>query len=173
MKFPRIAALATIAALAAPAAALAQDASLVAGATVFGPQGNEVGTIEKVDNGNVVINTGEHSATLAGNAFAAGDKGPTIALTKVQLNEAIEASMVKQDAALDAALVAGTPLRSSDGMAMGTVKSVSDEGLVTVERAEGPFALDKGMFAMDAEGLTMRMTKADLEAALSGEAPAE
>jgi hypothetical protein len=172
MKFPKFAALTVAAALTIPAAALAQDTGLVAGATVYGPQGNEVGTIEKIDAGNVVINTGEHSAALPGDSFGTSEKGPTLGLTKAQLVAAIEASMNKQDAALDAALVAGAALLSSDGLPMGTIKSVSEEGLVTVDRPEGMFALDKGAFAMDGEGLVMRMTKADLEAALSGNSPA-
>ena len=173
MKFPKIAALAATAALAVSAPALAQDAGLAAGAVVYGPEGNEVGTIEKLEGGNVVLNTGTHTATLASNAFAAGENGPVMALTKAQLNAAIEQSMTKQDAALDAQLVAGTALTSKDGVPMGTVKSVSDAGMVTVTRGDGsPFALDKGMFMVREGGLVLLMTEAELEAALSGEAPA-
>ena len=155
------------AALALPTAALSQADGLVEGATVYGPQGNPVGTIDALDGGNVVVNTGTYSATLAGNAFATGENGPVISMTQAQLNAAIAKTVEKADEKLDAALVAGAPLRSADGAAVGKVESISDEGVVTVHREGGSFALDKAMFAADDQGLLLAMTEAELEAALT------
>ena len=155
------------AALTLPAAALAQADGLVEGATVYGPQGNPVGTIDALDGGNVVVNTGTYTATLAGSAFATSEQGPVISMTKAQLNAAIAKTVEKADERLDAALVAGAPLRGMNGAALGTIASVGEDGLVTVDREEGGFALEKANFSVDDQGLVLNMSEADLEAALA------
>ena len=51
-----------VATIATPA--LAND-QVVAGATVYGPEGNQVGTITQVENGQTLLDTGTHQIPLA------------------------------------------------------------------------------------------------------------
>lgn len=75
---------------AAPAAP--SNVNLTAGAKVYDSAGGEVGTIESVASGAVVVNTGAKKATLAENSFVAGPKGATIGMTKQQLEDAVAAA---------------------------------------------------------------------------------
>ena len=64
MKFAKYAA-AAIAAASLATAAYAQDAATVTvGATVTGPDGAAVGTVESVADGVVTVDTGKHKAPL-------------------------------------------------------------------------------------------------------------
>lgn len=153
-----------------PASPAPGAAALAVGATVYGPQGNVVGQIEKVNGEQVVLNTGTHSATLAASAFGKGEKGPSITMTRQQLETAIDAADTQKQAQLTAALVPGAALRTSDNAAIGTVKSVDANGLVTIERPAGPFSLKRDLFTTDANGLVLRMTGPQLEEALAAAA---
>ena len=73
------------AAVAAPSA----TAAVAAGATVYGSDGAPVGKIASVAGGNAVVDTGSRKATLALNAFGSGPQGPTITVTKSQLEDAV------------------------------------------------------------------------------------
>lgn len=80
----------------APGAAAATTAALSVGATVYGSDGNPVGTIDKIDNGTAVINSGAATAALPLDKFGTSDKGPTIGFTKSQFEAA--ANGAKQQA---------------------------------------------------------------------------
>lgn len=160
---------------AAPAIAqttAAPSVEVTVGATVYGPQGAEVGKIEKVEGGTAVLNTGKHSASLATSAFGKNEKGLLVSMTREQLDGAVEAAAAKAQAALDAALVVGAAVRSSDHQPMGTVKALSADGVVTIDRAGKVFAMRKDAFAADANGLTLRAPAAQIEAALAQQAQA-
>ena len=73
------------AAVAAPSA----TATVAAGATVYGSDGAPVGKIASVAGGNAVVDTGTRKATLALNAFGSSPQGPTITVTKAQLEDAV------------------------------------------------------------------------------------
>lgn len=73
------------AAVAAPSA----TTTVAAGATVYGSDGAPVGKIASVVGGNAVVDTGSRKATLALNAFGSGPQGPTITVTKSQLEDAV------------------------------------------------------------------------------------
>ncbi|MCB2079970.1 MAG: hypothetical protein KDE55_20025, partial [Novosphingobium sp.] len=151
-----------------PAAAHAQAApALAAGATVYGPQGGEVGKIEKVDGDVVVVNTGTHTATLQKSAFGSNDKGIAIGFTQAQLNQAIEAADQAAQAKLTAALVAGAAVRTMDGVPLGVIKSVAEDGTIVVQREAGPFSLKKDQFSTDNEGVIIRLTKQQIDDALA------
>ncbi|WP_295635064.1 hypothetical protein [Novosphingobium sp.] len=66
------------------------SAAVTSGATVYGSDGAPVGTIASVAGGNAVVDTGSRKATLALNAFGSGPQGPTITVTKSQLEDAVE-----------------------------------------------------------------------------------
>ena len=95
MKFAKLAILATALA-ATPIAAHAQDV----GATVYGNDGNPIGTIESNDGANAVINTGKYSAALPVSAFGASDKGPTLNITKAAIEEQLAAAQAAQEQAM-------------------------------------------------------------------------
>jgi hypothetical protein len=61
-----------------------------AGDTVYDPAGEVVGTVESVAGDNFVISTGANKASLPLSALAGGEKGPTIGMSKSQLDEAIQ-----------------------------------------------------------------------------------
>ena len=125
MKFSNLVAISVLAAASVPAVALAQDAAatqpsapaaaapaagaatLAAGQAIYGPQGEEVAKVVSVDGANVVITTGTNQATLPASALGTGEKGPTIAYNKEQLNAAIDAANKQANAG--AAGAAGAP----------------------------------------------------------------
>lgn len=157
-----------------PTAAIAQDApattaasqTLTVGATIYGPQGGEVGKIESIVGDNVVINTGTSKATLPKSVFGSSDKGPTVTATKAQIDEMVAAASAKASAALDAALVPGVEVRGKSGALVGTVKEVSGD-MVVVDRGGGSVRLSKKAFVPASAGVTISMTSAELDAAAS------
>ncbi|GGC23301.1 hypothetical protein GCM10011371_08770 [Novosphingobium marinum] len=169
---------ALMAASLSPATVMAQDlapevaAALTVGATVFGPNGNEVGTVENIADGNVVIFTGNNRATLPANSLGKNDKGLLLAVTKEQLDAFVTQAAAQADAAMAQALVPDAEVYSSDGVMVGTVGEI-DGNNVTVEREAGPVALTKDMLTADADGLKLYMSEAEFNAAAaaaSGEA---
>ncbi|GGD97745.1 hypothetical protein GCM10011515_16880 [Tsuneonella deserti] len=157
MKFHRFAA---TAALAAASLATAAAAQVAVGSTVYGPQGGEVGTIVSVENGTATVDTGANKAALPESAFGKGDKGPTITVTKAQLDEMVAGQLAQAKAAVDAALVAGAAVVSAKGAALGTIKSVDGDAVV-LESAAGPVALKREHFALDAQGALMALFTAE------------
>lgn len=155
--------------LASPLAA--QDNGLVAGATVLGPQGNPVGTVDKVENGTVSLNTGKHVAALPTTAFGTSEAGPTITVTKDQLNAMIDGQMAEVNAKRDAALVAGATVVTRGGVTLGVVESVEGDNVV-VAREDGPFALVRDNFTMQGDALAVIFTEAQIEEALAAQASA-
>ena len=165
MKFSTFAAAAALSLAALSAPALAQDAGLTVGAKIYGPDGGEVGTIEKVEGDNVTVNTGNLTAALPSSTFGTGDKGPTIGWNKADLEAAISAANAQADAELDAAIVAGADVYSADAVLLGKIKEVPADGTVIVELTSGPVALPRDQMALAAEKLTFRATAADVQAA--------
>lgn len=164
-------------AAAAPAAAAATPTPTV-GAKVFGPDGTEVGTVEAVQGDIVTVSTGTARAGLPTTAFAQRDKGLTIGMNKAQLETAVNGAKAENGAAKDAALVVDAPVKSSDGIVLGTVSKVVGED-VTVELSDGSAAaLKKSYFGLDASGgLALGLTAADfaksIQAAGSAQASAD
>ncbi|HET9628306.1 MAG TPA: hypothetical protein VFP14_02375 [Novosphingobium sp.] len=134
---------------------------------VYGPQGSEVGKVEKVEGGNAVINTGKNSAAIPVSALGHNEKGLLVSMTREQLDAAVEAATAKAQGNLAQALVAGAAVRSADGQAIGKIAGVSPQGIVTVQRDNDSFALQKDMFTTDAQGVTLRLTAAQLNAAVA------
>lgn len=148
-----------------PAAAQAPD--LKVGATVYGPKGGEVGTIEKVVGNVVVVFTGKNRASLGKNAFGKGPKGPVIGMTKAQLDTAIEQAAAKAKAAKTAALAPGADIRSKDGIVVGKVKSVQGDNVVIDITNGGAITLKKNHLTTDANGLKLFMTAAQFQSAVN------
>jgi len=153
--------------------AQAGDSGVTVGATVYGPQGNPVGTVDKVEGTNVVVNTGALNATLPASVFGKSEKGPTIGWNKADLEAAIRAEEQKAVASLDSKLVAGAQLYTVDNVAVGTITEVKPDGMVVVEHTTaGPIQLPKEQMTVTGENLTFLATSADLNAAVSAQAGA-
>jgi hypothetical protein len=170
MKLMKTVAAATILLATTSGAAWAQSiaqAGVTVGATVFGPQGNEVGKVERIDGEVVTVNTGKNAAALGGNSFVKGPNGPVIGFTKAQLDDAVEAAAKQAQAKLEAALVAGAALRTSDGIDAGVIKSLNDDGSVVIEQPTRSFALQRDLFTTDDKGLVLRITALQLNNALA------
>lgn len=161
-------------------AALAQDAAapaataveVTAGTTVYGPEGNEVGTVEGVTDGVATLNTGKHTIGLPLDRFGENAEGQTtLAVTRDQLNTMVDEQLAKAAAQLDAVLVAGTPVVDVNGTALGSVGAVEGEE-VTVETEWGAFALKKANF-LPGEGHVTAQVQADqVKSALGANAEA-
>lgn len=155
MKFAKLAILASALA-ATPIAAGA--ATVEAGATVYGPQGNPVGTIESVSNGQAVLDTGKHKVPLGTEAFGEAANGLTITVTKAQLDKLMDDQIAAAEARRDAALTEGAAVITADAQAAGTVKTIdSSIDAVIVERDAGVVTLKREHFAVDTNGTLMAL----------------
>ncbi|MBO9518690.1 MAG: hypothetical protein J7493_11540 [Porphyrobacter sp.] len=165
MKFSPLAAAAAVAlaGLSVPA-----FAAPTVGATVYGPDGSEVGKIEQVAGGNVVIDTGSIKAAIPADTLSDGEKGPTIGWNKAELEAAAGAATAEAGAALDTKLVAGTEVYSSDGIVLGKVNKVEGD-LVVIDLKDGATSLPKKQMALQADKVTFLATAADVEAALAAQ----
>lgn len=142
-------------------------AELSVGATVYDPQGGEVGTIEEIAGGNVVVFTGTHRATLPENAFAAGPNGPAIAMTKAELDAAVAKVEASTNAQMTAALVPGAQVRSSEGTVVGTVQKVEGNDIVVDLPDGAAITLTKEHLTADQNGLKLFMTAEQFQSAVN------
>ena len=155
---------------AAPAAAPATaSANPTAGAKVYDTDGNEVGTIEAVQGDVVTVNTGTARAGLPKSAFATREKGLTIGMTKTQLEAAVQGAQAKSGEALAAALVPDAPVKSSDGVVIGTVSKVEGDNVTIALQGGTPVALQKAAIDLAADGgLAIGVTAAQFTASVQG-----
>ncbi len=166
MKLSTLAAAAALAIAGVSTPALAQDAAVAVGATVYGPDGAEVGTVERVQGENVIVNTGNLTAALPASVFGEGDNGPTIGWNKAQLEAAVNEANQEAEAQLQTAFVPEADLYSSDGQLLGKIKSVDGDTFV-VSLASGDFTLPKEQVTMQNNQLTFLARAADVAAAVA------
>ncbi len=159
----------------APGRTTIQTPKPVAGATIYDPQGAAVGTIVSVTAEAVIVNTGTNQVALPPAAIGHNEKGLLVSVTKADLDAAAAKQHAAQQAKLQAMLVAGTAVSSSDGQAVGTIKA-ADPQYVTVTTAQGvDVKLPANAFTMSQTGgVQIAMTAANFNAAVagSGAAPA-
>lgn len=154
--------------------ALAQNGVAV-GATVYGPQGNPVGQIVTVDGGQAIVDTGKHKVPLQLDAYGPGDKGPTITVTKVQLDEMMDQQLAAATAKRDAALIPGAAVKTADGSELGVIAKVDGDNIVINrdgDETNKVTLLREHFDALDT-GLTARLTLAQIEAAVGAQGNAE
>lgn len=148
MQFTKMALIATLLA-ATPAMASAQDL----GATVYGNDGNAIGTVENVADGIVLIDTGKHKAPIPAELIGTGETGPSINATKDQIDAMMDAQIAEATAKRDASLVAGAAVLSANGNPAGTLTEVDlAMDAIILESPDGPVAMKKEHFAVDANG---------------------
>lgn len=171
MKFAKlaIAAIAPLAVLAA-APALAND-QVVAGAAVTGPEGQAVGTIVSVENGQAVLDTGKHKVPLGVEMYGQGEAGPTITVTKDQLDAMIDAQLAEAAAKRDAALVVGADAMAADHAALGTVLEIDGDNIVIARGGDeaNKVTLLRSHFDATDHGLMARLTNAEIDAAMAAQ----
>jgi hypothetical protein len=170
MKFTKLVAASLLAMAAVPVAVHAQDTAgptLTVGATVYGPQGNEVGTIKSVSGGNVVVDTGKNTANLPASSFGKGTKGPVLGMTKAALDTAIEKAAADAAAKLNAVLVQGATVYGIQGTPVGTVKQITADGHVVIAHKVGDVPLPRDNFTVTDKGLALKFTAAQLNKALA------
>jgi len=156
-----------------PSAAIAQEvpeavaSALAVGATVYGTDGAEVGKIESMPGGNVVLFTGKNRATLPASVFGMNETGLLIGMTKAQLDAAVEAAEAKASAAIDAALVPEAQIMSKDGIAIGSIQKIEGEN-VTIDLPTGSaITLQKEHLNVRDGKLMLFMTAAEFQAAVN------
>jgi preprotein translocase subunit YajC len=150
------AALQPAAAQTAPAAA-----SFSAGAKVSDTAGGEVGTIASVDGDYVILKTDKHEVRLPKTSFTAHNGGFIMAMTRDQVNAAVEQSL----ASAAEKIVVGATVSGSQGAPVGTIDALDDQ-YVTVKLSSGKLVrLPRSGLAPGPNGAIIGMTVAELEAA--------
>jgi len=166
MKTLKLAALAGALA-ATPFAAFAQDV----GATIYGSDGNAVGTVAEVNDQVVVIDTGKHKATVPVTMLADGDKGKMVNATKAEVDTMMDERVAEANAKRDAALVEGASVVSIGGRPAGTLGKVDLAADSIDLKAEGGivFPMKKEHFAVNPQGQLMVLySKEQIAAAAAG-----
>ena len=163
MKFKS--ALTAAAALTLATAAYAQVGPEV-GATIYTADGAEVATIESLQDGVAVVNTGAHTGSIPANVLGEGPDGPVISVTKAQLDQLFAEQEAQAVAARDAALIAGATVMSTDDVEIGTITEVNgDTAILTL--ADGPLTLARDQFATNQTGaLVVLVPQADHHVAI-------
>lgn len=132
-----------------PFAASAQEV----GATIFGNDGQPVGTVEQISEQVIIINTGKHKAPLPVSAFYDSDAGRSVNATKQQLDTMMDKKVAEDAAKRDAALVVGASVISFGGNSAGTLSEVDlAADKITLDSPDGPINLTKKFFTVDPDG---------------------
>lgn len=170
MKFAKMAIVAAVFA-ASPVLAQAQ-AEVTTGATVYGPEGNQVGTIVSVGNGQAVLDTGTHKVPLAIESYGQNDKGLVISVTKAQLEGMVAQATAQATAARDAALVVGANVMAADHAPLGTIIEINGDNIVIARGGDETrkVTLLREYFTAGEHGLMARLTNAQIDAAMAGTA---
>lgn len=172
MNFTKLAAAAALAITAVPGAAQAQDSGATAtatvGATVYGNDDMEIGTIESVQAETAVLLVEGMRAPVPLASFGPSDNGPTLNATKGQVVGMLQAARQQAEAARDAALIVGTDVSTVKGMPIGAVKSVDGDNIV-VSHGNGAVALLRNQFAVANGQLVALVAMADIMAAIQAQ----
>ena len=158
---------------AAPAAPASVE--ITQGASVTGNDGNPIGTVAQVTPQAVVVDTGMHQIPLPREAFAQGDAGLTLNITKTELDASYAEQMAALAAQVNEKLVTGAAVVTADAQPLGTVDTVEGENVVLTLEGDEKLTLGKDVFAVDNNGaLMVRATKAQIDQAMGGgAAPAD
>jgi preprotein translocase subunit YajC len=142
-------------------------AAIAVGATVKDTKGGVVGTIIKVEGGNLVLKTDRHDVTLPVSSFTATDDGALFGMSQAQLNAEVD----KAKAASDAQIVAGAAVKGAAGAVVGTIEAV-DAQFVTLKLASGTsIRLPRSAVAGGPDGPVTGMTAEQIEAAAKAASP--
>lgn len=136
-------------------------AEFTAGAKVNDTAGGEVGTITRADGDFVIVKTDKHEVRLPKTSFTAHNGGFIMAMTRDQVNAAVEQTLAQANSKI----VAGAKVTGTAGGDVGTIDSVDGE-FVTLKLASGKLVrLPRSGVAPGPDGAVIGMTVAQLEAA--------
>ena len=148
-------------ALASPT--FAQAGGFSVGAEVLDSSGNAVGTISAVNGDIVTVKTDKVEANLGKASFAQQDGKLYIGNTQAELNALVE----KTNAAVEASLAVGAPVKDGAGAAVGTIEAIDAE-FVTLKLASGKsIRIPRNGIAGSAEGAVVGLSAAELESSAS------
>jgi preprotein translocase subunit YajC len=159
-----VAALFTFAAPVVAQDAVAPSVQIQAGAMVTDTDGGEVGTITSVDGDFVILRTDRHEVRLPATSFATGDDGFVMAMTRAQVNEAVEHELANQGPI--AAI--GATVQDTSGATVGTITEADDQHATLRLQSNRLVRLPLTAFARGPSGPVIAMSAAELEAAAVG-----
>ncbi|HET6941731.1 MAG TPA: hypothetical protein VFH89_06185 [Sphingomicrobium sp.] len=142
------------------AAPMAPSLAQTAGQQVVDTAGAAVGTVVRVDGGNVIVKTDKHEVALSKASFTPNEGKLLFGMTQAQLNAEIE----KSQAEAAKSIAAGATVKGSDGAVAGTIDAV-DADTVTVKLASGALVRvpRSGVAAGNGE-VVVGLTAAELQA---------
>lgn len=141
------------------------------GATVYDAQGAEVGKIESVADGNAVVFTGTNRGTIPLSSFGTSPKGPTLGMTRAQLDEAAVKAAAAAIEQLRARLTPGTEVRGTAGAVVAKVKALDGDNVV-MTTSRGEVRVPVTGVGVNAQGVFIGMTQAEFDAAVAANAGA-
>ena len=153
-------------ALAAPATA----ADLTAGASVRDVSGTPIATIERLEADGAVVRSGDRLAKLPLDAFGKDSAGLMLGIPAAEFQAAIADTSVaapQQEpqvvAATAADITLGAAIRDSEGVPIGTVDSLSEDGVIIVTDGK-KVKLAVNSFGKDEQGLIIGITASEFRA---------
>ncbi|HEX6375063.1 MAG TPA: hypothetical protein VFZ91_05030 [Allosphingosinicella sp.] len=147
--------------LALASTAIPAAAAITAGAVVKDTSGGEVGTIVRVEGGQLILKTDRHEVPLPVSSFTATDSGALFGMTRDQLNAAVDKAL----AAANAQIVAGATVKGANGATVGTIEAVDDQ-FITVKLTSGTsIRLPRNAVAGGPNGPVTGLTAEQIEAA--------
>ena len=168
-------ALTTTAAVPGVASAQEAAAAVTAGATVYGNDGIEIGTVESVQGETAILVVDGMKAPVPAAAFGAGEKGTTLNATKTQIVGMLQAAHKEALAARDAALVVGAAAVTAKNAPLGTVLEINGDNVIIARGGDETkkITLLREHFAAGPNGELMALlTNAQIDAAMAASAPA-
>ena len=169
------AALTTTAAVAPTVATAQKAAAVTAGATVYGNDGAEIGTVESIDGETAILVVDGMKAPVPAAAFGTGEQGATLNATKAQIVGMLQAAQQQAMAKRDAALVVGAEAVTAKNAPLGTVLEIEGDNVIIARGGDETkkITLLREHFAAAPDGSLMAlMTNAQIDAAMASAAPA-
>lgn len=157
---------APVSTVAEPAAASQASPALAPGTTVYDGHGAEVGRIESVANGNAVVFTGTNRATIPLASFGTSPKGPTLGMTRAELDAAASKAAAAAAEQLRSRLVPGAQVRGTAGAVVATVKTLEGDNVV-LSAGKSEVRVPVTGLGLNAQGLFIGMTQAEFDAAVA------
>jgi len=153
-------------AVAAPLSPVLGQASggFAVGTPVTDANGGPVGTVTALNGDVVTVKTDRFETNLAKASFAEQDGKLLIGMTQAELNGVIE----KDQAAAEASLAVGAPVKGSAGTAVGTIDAIDAE-FVTLKLESGKsIRIPRSGIAGAASGAVIGLSAAELDAQVGG-----
>jgi hypothetical protein len=145
----------------APVAAVAAAPTAIApGAIVKHTSGSEVGKIQSVDGGYVILRTDRHQVRLPASSFTPAQGFLRFAMTREQLNADVE----RQLAQADDQIVPGALVRGQAGSPVGTITAVDADSVTLKLTSDKLVKLPRSGVGPGPQGPIIGLTAAELEA---------